>query len=92
MTGVFMGQFGAGFEVRFTPHVGWTNDISYNDVEGGDNDFIHGSHWSELRVLSREKSKFKERREHCMCSRRFCFQDEAVRDLRERSAPGSAGT
>ncbi len=38
--GKFMGQFGAGFEVRFTPHVGWTNDISYNDVEGGDDDFI----------------------------------------------------
>ncbi|MEP6821982.1 MAG: outer membrane beta-barrel protein [Chthoniobacterales bacterium] len=38
--GKFMGQFGAGFEVRFTPHIGWTNDVSYNDVEGGDNDFI----------------------------------------------------
>lgn len=38
--GLFMGQFGAGFEVRFTQHVGWTNDISYNDVEGGDNDFV----------------------------------------------------
>ncbi len=38
--GKFMGQFGAGFEVRFTPHIGWTNDISFNDVEGGDDDFI----------------------------------------------------
>jgi hypothetical protein len=38
--GHFMGQFGAGFEVRFTQHIGWTNDISYNDVEGGDLDFF----------------------------------------------------
>ncbi len=38
--GLFMGQIGAGFEVRFTPHIGWTNDISYNDVEGGDHDFV----------------------------------------------------
>jgi len=35
-----MGQYGAGFEVRFTSHVGWTNDISYNHLEGGENDFI----------------------------------------------------
>jgi hypothetical protein len=34
-----MGQYGSGFEVRFTPHIGWTNDISYNHLEGGDNDF-----------------------------------------------------
>ena len=38
--GRFMGQFGAGFEVRFTPHIGWTNDISYNQLEGGQNDFL----------------------------------------------------
>ena len=38
--GHFMGQFGAGFEVRFTPHIGWTNDISYNQLEGGQNDFL----------------------------------------------------
>jgi hypothetical protein len=38
--GDFMGQFGAGFEFRFTQHIGWTNDISFNDVEGGHNDFI----------------------------------------------------
>ena len=38
--GRFMGQFGAGFEIRFSQHVGWTNDISYNDVEGGDHDFV----------------------------------------------------
>ncbi len=38
--GRVMGQFGGGFEVRFTPHVGWTNDISYNLLEGGENDFV----------------------------------------------------
>jgi opacity protein-like surface antigen len=38
--GKFMGQIGAGFEVRFTQHVGMTTDISYNDVEGGDHDFF----------------------------------------------------
>lgn len=38
--GRFMGQFGGGLEVRFSQHVGWTNDVSYNDVEGGDDDFI----------------------------------------------------
>jgi outer membrane protein W len=38
--GRFMGQFGAGFEVRFSQHVGLTTDIAYNDVEGGDHDFI----------------------------------------------------
>ena len=35
-----MGQFGAGFEVRFTQNVGMTTDISYNDVEGGEHDFV----------------------------------------------------
>ena len=35
-----MGQYGAGFEVRFTPHIGLTNDISYNQLEGGQNDFL----------------------------------------------------
>lgn len=34
-----MGQVGGGFEVRFTPHVGWTNDISWNIVSGSDNNF-----------------------------------------------------
>lgn len=37
--GRLMGQYGAGFEVRFTPHFGWTNDVSYNQVDGGENDF-----------------------------------------------------
>ncbi len=35
-----MAQYGAGFEVRFTPRVGWTNDVSFNHVEGGFNDFL----------------------------------------------------
>ncbi len=36
----FLGQFGGGFEVRLTPHFGWTNDVSYNLLEGTHNDFI----------------------------------------------------
>ncbi len=35
-----MAQYGAGFEVRFTPRMGWTNDVSFNHVEGGFNDFL----------------------------------------------------
>ena len=35
-----MAQYGGGFEVRFTPHIGLLNDISYNHLEGGHNDFI----------------------------------------------------
>ncbi len=38
--GRIMAQYGAGFEVRFTPHFGLINDIAYGHVEGGDNDFI----------------------------------------------------
>lgn len=38
--GRIMGQYGAGFEVRFTPHFGLINDIAYGHVEGGHNDFI----------------------------------------------------
>ena len=38
--GRIMGQYGVGFEVRFSPHFGWTNDISFNQLEGGQNDFI----------------------------------------------------
>jgi hypothetical protein len=34
-----IGQVGGGFEVRFTPHVGWTNDVSWNVVSGSDNNF-----------------------------------------------------
>jgi hypothetical protein len=38
--GKLMAQYGAGFETRFTQRVGWTNDISYNHLEGGRNDFL----------------------------------------------------
>ena len=34
-----MGQGGAGFEIRFTPHFGWVNDISWNVVDGPHNNF-----------------------------------------------------
>jgi hypothetical protein len=35
----WMGQVGGGFEVRFSPHCGWTNDFSWNIVEGTHNNF-----------------------------------------------------
>jgi opacity protein-like surface antigen len=46
-TGVFrrdddsnpVGQFGGGFEFRLTPHVGLINDLSWNVIDGGDNNF-----------------------------------------------------
>ena len=38
--GRFMGQYGAGFEVRFTQRIGLTNDVSFNHLEGGHNDFF----------------------------------------------------
>jgi len=34
-----MGQFGGGLEFRFSPHVGWTNDFSWNVINGAHNDF-----------------------------------------------------
>jgi hypothetical protein len=34
-----VGQFGGGFEVRITPHIGWTNDFSWNVVNGSNNNF-----------------------------------------------------
>lgn len=37
--GHLMAQYGLGFETRFTQRIGWTNDVSYNHVEGGRNDF-----------------------------------------------------
>lgn len=37
--GKAMAQFGGGFEVRFTPHFGWTNDFSWNVVDGPKNNF-----------------------------------------------------
>jgi|SRR5256714_7268474 len=34
-----VGQVGGGFEVRLTPHLGWTNDVSWNVISGPDNNF-----------------------------------------------------
>jgi hypothetical protein len=34
-----LGQIGGGLEIRITPHLGWTNDFSWNVVDGADNDF-----------------------------------------------------
>lgn len=34
-----VGQIGGGFEVRLTPHIGITNDFSWNVVSGRDNNF-----------------------------------------------------
>jgi hypothetical protein len=34
-----IGQFGGGFEVRITRHIGWTNDFSWNVVDGPRNNF-----------------------------------------------------
>jgi len=34
-----IGQFGGGLEVRFTRHIGWTNDFSWNVVNGAQNNF-----------------------------------------------------
>jgi hypothetical protein len=34
-----VGQFGGGLEVRFTPHIGWMGDFSWNVVDGGGNNF-----------------------------------------------------
>lgn len=34
-----MGQFGGGFEIRFTPHFGLINDFSWNVVDGPHNNF-----------------------------------------------------
>ncbi len=36
---VWAGQAGGGFEVRFTRHIGWMADFSWNILEGGYNDF-----------------------------------------------------
>ncbi len=36
---VWAGQAGGGFEVRFTRHIGWMADFSWNILEGGNNDF-----------------------------------------------------
>jgi hypothetical protein len=34
-----IGQFGGGLEVRFTPHIGWMSDFSWNVVDGPSNNF-----------------------------------------------------
>jgi hypothetical protein len=34
-----IGQFGAGLEVRITPHIGWMNDFSWNVLDGPKNNF-----------------------------------------------------
>jgi len=34
-----IGQFGGGLEFRFTPHIGWMADFSWNVVDGPQNNF-----------------------------------------------------
>ena len=34
-----IGQVGGGMEVRFTPHIGWVSDFSWNFVNGPKNNF-----------------------------------------------------
>jgi hypothetical protein len=34
-----IGQFGGGLEIRFTPHIGWLSDFSWNVVDGRENNF-----------------------------------------------------
>ena len=34
-----IGQFGGGLEIRFTRHIGWLNDFSWNVVNGPNNNF-----------------------------------------------------
>jgi hypothetical protein len=34
-----IGQVGGGIEVRFTPHIGWISDFSWNFVDGPNNNF-----------------------------------------------------
>jgi hypothetical protein len=34
-----IGQVGGGIEVRFTPHIGWISDLSWNFVDGPNNNF-----------------------------------------------------
>ncbi|PYK44262.1 MAG: hypothetical protein DME46_06655 [Verrucomicrobia bacterium] len=34
-----LGQFGAGLEVRLTPHIGLINDFSWNVINGSSNNF-----------------------------------------------------
>ena len=34
-----LGHFGFGLEVRFTHHIGWTNDVSWGVIDGPKNNF-----------------------------------------------------
>ena len=34
-----IGQVGGGLEIRFTPHIGWVSDFSWNFVDGPQNNF-----------------------------------------------------
>lgn len=34
-----LGQVGGGLEIRFTPHIGWVSDFSWNFVDGPKNNF-----------------------------------------------------
>ncbi len=34
-----LGQFGFGLEFRITPHIGWTNDLSWGVIDGPKNNF-----------------------------------------------------
>jgi hypothetical protein len=34
-----LGQVGGGLEIRFTPHIGWVSDFSWNFVDGPNNNF-----------------------------------------------------
>jgi hypothetical protein len=34
-----LGQFGAGLEIRFARHIGWTNDLSFGVIDGPKNNF-----------------------------------------------------
>jgi len=34
-----IGQIGGGLEIRFTPHIGWVSDFSWNFVDGPNNNF-----------------------------------------------------
>jgi hypothetical protein len=34
-----LGQVGGGMEIRFTPHIGWISDFSWNFINGPENNF-----------------------------------------------------
>ena len=47
----FLAQFGAGLEVRFARHVGWTNDLSFGVIDGPRNNFGMFRSGPEFRLL-----------------------------------------